>query len=132
MRVLIIITFFFSALLSSAQGNRLALVNPVNKMVDVKVVVLDEENSMEPLAFASVIIEQKGKENTTNLKGEFKTRLASGNYTFKIQFVGYETKKLSNVKVLPGQPMEIQTSLQTLQLTPDVNFEALLSEKTED
>lgn len=132
MRILVVVTFFCATWIASAQTNRLALIDPIDKTVAVKVVVLDEENGLEPLAFASVIIEETGKENTTDLNGEFKTKLVPGSYNFEIQFVGYETKKLSNIEVLAGQSFELKTALQALQLTPDVNFDALFSEKSEN
>ena len=132
MRILVVVTLFLFTWTASAQSNRLALMDPIDRTVTVKIIVLDEENGLEPLAFASVIVEQEGTENTTDLKGEFKIKLRPGNYNFEIQFVGYETRKLSNVKVMAGQPLELRTSLQALQLTPDVNFDQLFSEKSEN
>lgn len=132
MRFLLVVTLFFSSFVVSAQSNRLALVNPVDKTVDLKVVVLDEENALEPLAFATVIVKEKGQEKTTNLEGEFKTRLRPGIYNIEIQFVGYQTKTLSNVKLISGKPLVLETSLKALQLEPSVNFDEFFSEKTDN
>lgn len=116
----------------SAQSNRLALVNPSSKTVEVKIVVLDEENAMEPLAFASVVIQEKAQEIITNTKGESLAKLRPGIYTLEIQFLGYQTKTISNVKVVSGKPLVLETSLHALQLEPSVNFDEFFSEKTEN
>ena len=132
MRFILVVTLFFSSFLISAQSNRLALVNPINKTVDLKVVVLDEENAMEPLAFATVIVKEKGQEKTTNLEGEFKASLRPGTYNIEIQFIGYQTITLSNVTLVSGKPVELKTSMRALQLEPSVNFEEYFSEKTDN
>ncbi len=132
MRFILVVTLFFSSFLISAQSNRLALVNPINKTVDLKVVVLDEENAMEPLAFATVIVKEKGQEKTTNLEGEFKASLRPGTYNIEIQFIGYQTITLSNVTLVSGKPVELKTSMRALQLEPSVNFDEYFSEKTDN
>lgn len=132
MRFILVVTLFFSSFLISAQSNRLALVNPINKTVDLKVVVLDEENAMEPLAFATVIVKEKGQEKTTNLEGEFKASLRPGTYNIEIQFIGYQTITLSNVTLVSGKPVELKTSMRALQLEPSVNFDEYFSEKSDN
>lgn len=132
MRFILVVALFFSSFFLTAQSNRLALINPVNKTVDLKVVVLDEENALEPLAFATVIVKEKGQEKTTNLEGEFKTSLRPGTYNIEIQFVGYQTQTLSNVKLVSGKPLELKTSMKALQLEPSVNFDEFFSEKSDN
>ena|SRR5210317_1148198 len=132
MRFIFVLSLFFSSFIIFAQSNKLALVNPASKTVDLKIVVLDEENGLEPLAFATVLVKGKGKEKTTNLDGEYTTSLRPGIYKIEIQFVGYQTKTISNVKLVSGKPVELKTSMKALQLESSVNFDKFFSEKTDN
>lgn len=64
--------------------------------------VLDGNFDMEPLAFAEVEVKGLDISAETELDGAFKIRLLDGNYTFIVQYVGYEPFEIENV-VVSGQ-----------------------------
>lgn len=77
-RIFLMLIFFFQFFLhhfSFAQG--------------VKGTVTDETGKTLP--FATIFVQENGSGTTTNDKGIYDLKLASGNYTLIFQFLGYET-----------------------------------------
>lgn len=132
MRILILVTFFITSVFASAQNNRLALLNPITAEVAVEGFILDGENNEAPLAFATVLIKETGKEITTTIEGSFTTKLRPGVYQIEVAFIGYETKLLSSVHVMQGKPLVLKTSLKALRLEVSPDFDALFSDNLEN
>ena len=72
----------------------------------------DLETGGEPLPFANVLIKGTSKGATTDMEGHFSlTHLQAGTYTVVFSFVGYETREVPHVEVVPGKITEINTEL---------------------
>ncbi len=78
--------------------------------------VIDAEDN--PLAFATIFVQENGSGTTTNEQGIYELKLAAGNYTLVFQFLGYKTKvekvsigdRYKNLDVvLNKQVLELQT-----------------------
>ncbi len=64
--------------------------------------VLDADSN-ETLAFANVIVKGTSKGVTTDFEGKYELRLEAGTYTLVYSFLGFDTKEVTNVKVLNGE-----------------------------
>ena len=64
--------------------------------------VLDSDSN-ETLAFANVIVKGTSKGVTTDFEGKYELRLEAGTYTLVYSFLGFDTKEVTNVKVLNGE-----------------------------
>ncbi|SDW14403.1 CarboxypepD_reg-like domain-containing protein [Lutibacter oricola] len=62
-------------------------------------VVLDNEVSNEPLAFASVTIKETNTTIKTELDGTFSFNLKPGFYTLEFSFIGYDSVVVSKIEV---------------------------------
>lgn len=65
-------------------------------------IALDEETA-EPIMFASVYIPEIESGTTTDLDGAFSVDLAPGNYTIELTYVGYAKSTISDVVIKSGE-----------------------------
>lgn len=103
-RILILTAFFFNTAILFAQGPS------TSGIIAGKLV--DSEMKDEPLPFANILIKGSSRGATTNLDGLFQIEdLDPGVYTLMVSYVGYESREISNVKVVPGKVTEVNTRL---------------------
>ena len=131
MKYLIAVALLLSCLSVTAQSNRLAIVSSNPNKVEVLCKVLDEENALEPLAFAQVLVRETAKEYLLDANGSLVLKLRPGTYTIELKFLGYQTKVLENIEVMSGEKLELRESMKALTLEPDVSFDALFTSKSE-
>lgn len=131
MKYLIAVALLLSSLSVTAQSNRLAIVSSNPNKVEVLCKVLDEENALEPLAFAQVVVRETAKEYLLDANGSLVLKLRPGTYTIELKFLGYQTKVLENIEVMSGEKLELRESMKALTLEPDVSFDALFTSKSE-
>lgn len=67
--------------------------------INVKGTVLDGAYGEEPLAFASVKVKGLDINAETSMDGAFEFRLLEGNYTFIVDFIGYNPVEIEDVVV---------------------------------
>ncbi|MDO9274615.1 MAG: carboxypeptidase-like regulatory domain-containing protein [Lutibacter sp.] len=84
-------------------------------------VVLDNEVSDEPLAFATISVKNTDFETTSDLDGTFSFNLNPGKYTLEIQFLGYSTIALYNVEVVADNTLTIKQKLTALKLNSAIS-----------
>jgi TonB-dependent receptor len=74
--------------------------------------VVDFENG-DPLAGATVSIEGKSYNTTTDEKGNFSlTSIAAGNYSLLVSYVGYKMSRVQNIRVTDDKEMVIDVKMQ--------------------
>ena len=81
-------------------------------------IIIDNESTSEPLAFATVSVIGTNLNTTSNIDGSFSLNLKSGVYTLVYSFIGYKTVKVKNVKVSPNKPVHFNQKLSAL--TPEL------------
>jgi len=69
----------------------------INKKGEVKGKVMASNTSNDPLVFANITVKELNLTTTTDIKGNFSFKLASGNYTLLFDFIGYKSKILKVV-----------------------------------
>ena len=84
--VIAMLLFFISATVLSQQ-------------VNLKGQVLDSEFNNEPLAFAHVKVQGLDLEAVSDENGMYELSLTPGSYTLEVEFIGYESEFISDVKV---------------------------------
>jgi len=62
-----------------------------------------DETPGEPLMSVTVVVEGTTMGVLTDLDGKFNLSVAPGTYNLKFSFVSFETKTISNIKVMPGE-----------------------------
>ena len=70
-----------------------------SQQVELKGQVLDSEFNNEPLAFANVMVRGLDLGAVSDENGNYKLALTPGSYTLEVEFIGYETQLISDVKV---------------------------------
>ncbi len=70
-----------------------------------------EEGFNTPLAGVSIQVVGFNEATSTDFEGTYTLSLASGTYTLRFSYLGYEVKEISEVKVDAGKAMEIDVSL---------------------
>ena len=68
-------------------------------------IITDERN--QPLAYATIFVEDLKTGTVSNAKGEFSINLEAGNYRLRFQYLGYHTKT-QEAKVPSGKPLTVQ------------------------
>ena len=69
------------------------------QVVEVKGTVLDAEYGEEPLAFADVKVNGTELEVVTDENGFYELNLLPGIYTLEFEFIGYDTKLISEIEI---------------------------------
>lgn len=82
--------------------------------------VLDGDNNKEPLAFANIRVKGLDIDVETSMEGVFELNLLEGNYTFIIDFIGYEPVEIDNVIVSKDHLTLSPVVLSALRPTYDV------------
>lgn len=75
--------------------------------------IIDDE-FQESLPFANVIIIETNDGTTSDFDGNFSIELAPGNYTLEFSFIGYETVRVSDLKLSLGETKSIDIVLKSL------------------
>ena len=70
-----------------------------SQQVDLKGQVLDSEFNNEPLAFANIKVKGLDLEAVSDENGYYELALTPGSYTLEVEFIGYESKVISDVMV---------------------------------
>ncbi|MBU1011796.1 MAG: carboxypeptidase-like regulatory domain-containing protein [Bacteroidetes bacterium] len=86
---LVVLSILLSALIVQPQG-----IKNLQSKKKVYGTVLDQ-NSREPLPFASIAVLGKNLGTISNEQGEFSLELLPGTYQFRVSFVGYKTETFS-------------------------------------
>ena len=82
----VLLFLFFTSCIFAQEGN-------------INGLILDGEFDNEPLAFVTVAVKETNNAVITNLNGEFSLEISPGTYTLVFDFVGYESKEVTNVVV---------------------------------
>ena len=69
------------------------------QQVDLKGQVLDSEFNNEPLAFANVTVKGLDLEAVSDENGYYTLALTPGSYTLEVEFIGYESRLINDVRV---------------------------------
>jgi len=72
-------------------------------------IVSDVKNN--PLGGASVSVENPKKNTTTSVTGDFLLLLPAGTYTLRISYVGFDTKRITDVVVAEGKQASLNVTL---------------------
>jgi outer membrane cobalamin receptor len=73
--------------------------------------VIDEETK-QPLIGTNILIVGTQQGGTTDLNGKFSlNKLSAGSYTLRFNYIGYETKQVTNIPIEPGNVKQIQVEL---------------------
>jgi len=70
----------------------------------------------EPLIGANIIIEGTSIGTATDLNGRFVLKVSPGTYSLIITYIGYERKKIENIKVEPGKKIDFNVKLNPMQI----------------
>ncbi len=70
----------------------------------------------EPLIGANIIIEGTSIGAATDLNGRFVLKVSPGTYSLIITYIGYERKKIENIKVEPGKKIDFNVKLNPMQI----------------
>lgn len=65
----------------------------------------------DALAFANVFVKDASIGTTSDFEGDYTLELEEGTYTIVYSFVGYQTKEVSEVKIVAGQELRIDVTL---------------------
>ena len=75
--------------------------------------IIDDE-FQESLPFANVIIIETNDGTTSDFDGNFSIELSPGNYTLEFSFIGYETVRVSDLKLSKGETKSVDIVLKSL------------------
>jgi len=81
-------------------------------------IILDNESTSEPLAFATIKVKNTELTTTSNIDGTFSLSLKSGVYTLIYSFIGYKTVEVKNLKITPNKTVHFNQQLSAL--TPEL------------
>ncbi|MHC5309101.1 TonB-dependent receptor [Myroides sp. LJL116] len=95
--------------LQFAIGTFLACITSIAQNGNVKGTLKDYQNQ-EPLAFASVIVQQTNQGFTTDIDGNYSFDLSPGNYDLTFQYVGYNSEQ-KTIQVEPEKTITIDMEL---------------------
>lgn len=113
MRYFIIVFLIVFSSNITAQSLKIgSLVSVYNQKIEVEGVVLDAENSNEPLYFAEVTVKELNKTVPTEIDGSFKLILKPGNYTLVYSFIGYQTIEKQEIIVKNGASLKLKQVLE--------------------
>lgn len=71
--------------------------------------VMDDQN--EPLAGATIAVEGTTIAAQTNIDGNYSLSLDPGTYTIKYSFISFQTKRISEIKINPGETTTLNVEL---------------------
>lgn len=117
-RFFVLIFLAISAITYSQSFEVRSLISEQTKNGTIAGVILDNETSNEPLAFATVDVKGTNLSTTTAIDGSFSIKLKPGTYTLIYSFIGYKTIEVSNVKVSVKKDLHFNQFLSAL--TPEM------------
>lgn len=90
------------------------LAAPLNALADgLKGLVRDRDSKSE-LIGADVVLVGTGLKTSTDINGRFEfPGLAPGTYELRATYLGYNTRFLGNIRVVPGPPLELAVELES-------------------
>lgn len=71
-----------------------------------------DAGSNETLAFASVVVKGTNKGVTSDFEGKYTLSLSEGTYTLVYSFLGFDTKEITNVKVVNDKVLTLDINLE--------------------
>jgi hypothetical protein len=77
----------------------ISLIESTNKNGEVKGLIIDNEATNEPLAFADITVKETSDTTTSNIDGTYSIFLKPGIYTFEFSFIGYKTIEIKEVVI---------------------------------
>ncbi|MFA5298166.1 MAG: TonB-dependent receptor [Lutibacter sp.] len=80
-----------------------------------------DASSNETLAFANVFVKASTKGVTTDFEGKYAINLPEGTYTLVYSFLGFETKEITNIKVIINEVVRLDINLEAA----GINFETV-------
>lgn len=83
----------------------------VGEVAQVTGVVIDARTG-EPLAGVSIAVEGTRKGAKTNVNGKFILKIDPGSYSFKVSYIGYQTKLISNTELRAGETRTLEVALE--------------------
>lgn len=123
MKFNVLFILIFTSVISYSQSFKVpSLFQEHQKNGTIEGVVLDKENSNEPLIFAEIKVKNTPINVESNRNGVFQMNLKPGIYTLEVQFIGYKTIEIENVEVLSNSITSIKTALQPLKIAAPVSF----------
>jgi hypothetical protein len=123
MKFNVLFILIFTSVISYSQSFKVpSLFQEQQKNGTIEGVVLDKENSNEPLIFAEIKVKNTPINVESNRNGVFQMNLKPGIYTLEVQFIGYKTIEIENVEVLSNSITSIKTALQPLKIAAPVSF----------
>ena len=104
MRYILSVLFLVVTFTAKSQSYSYAsLISDTNKLGTVNGLIVDTENTEEGLAFATISVKNTQIEVFTEVDGTFILNLKPGLYTLIIDFIGYQSLEIPNVKVVAGK-----------------------------
>lgn len=123
MKFNVLFILIFTSVISYSQSFKVpSLFQEQQKNGTIEGVVLDKENSNEPLIFTEIKVKNTPINVESNRNGVFQINLKPGIYTLEVQFIGYKTIEIENVEVLSNSITSIKTALQPLKIAAPVSF----------
>lgn len=106
----------------------------------IKGTVMDRKYN-EPLTGAAILVEGTSNGTTADIDGNFEIKVAPGTYNLVVSYVSYKTQKITDVKVVSGQPtvlninmeeaaMELESVQVVAQVKTDTDLSLLRSVRT--
>lgn len=119
LKFLMIVLLAFSSLLIAQDG-----------MISGRVI---DEKTGDELMGANVIVEGLGAGGATDLEGVYRIyNIAPGTYSLRISYIGYQTKKVSDVVVSAGKVATIDITMNTASLEMESVVVEVQAKKTGD
>lgn len=129
MRNLFITLFVFttSQIFSQSFGMS-SLVSERSNTGIIEGVILDGDNTNEPLVFAEVQVKNTNISATTDMSGAFNFKLKPGTYSLIINFIGYQTIETHALVVTSNNTIKLEQVLSELTLQQDFSSPITVSQ----
>lgn len=72
---------------------------------------IKDEKTGEPIIGATIIVKGTEKGAATDVDGNFAIAIDAGTYTLTVNYIGYQTKEIGEVKVTDNEPAELNVAI---------------------
>jgi len=117
-RFIVLVFLIINAITYSQSFEVSSLLIEKTKKESITGIILENESTQEPIAFATIKVKETNFTTTSNIDGTFSLNLKSGVYTFIYSFIGYKTIEVKNVKVSQNKALHLKQLLSAL--TPEM------------
>lgn len=129
MRNLFITLFIFTTSQIFSQSFEMSsLVSEISNTGIIEGVILDGDNTNEPLVFAEVQVKNTNISTTTDMNGAFNFKLKPGTYSLVINFIGYKTIETDALVVTSNDTIKLDQVLPGLTIQQDFSSPITVSQ----